>query len=37
LRQADASAASSADLQTWFDDASGNEICGAYFVYAQRR
>jgi hypothetical protein len=26
-----------ADLQTWFYDEAGKEICGAYFVYVQRR
>lgn len=25
------------DLQTWFYDREGNEICGAYFVYVERR
>jgi arylsulfatase len=24
-------------LQTWFDDAAGKELCGAYFVYVQRK
>jgi hypothetical protein len=26
----------SVDLQTWFYDRDGNEICGAYFVYVTR-
>jgi hypothetical protein len=25
------------DLQTWFYDEGGKELCGAYFVYVQRR
>jgi hypothetical protein len=25
------------DLQSWFYDASGKELCGAYFVYVQRK
>jgi arylsulfatase len=25
------------DLQTWFYDAEGKEVCGAYFVYVQRK
>ena len=23
-------------LQTWFDDAEGRELCGAYYVYVHR-
>jgi hypothetical protein len=23
-------------LQTWFNDASGRELCGAYYVYVTR-
>jgi hypothetical protein len=24
-------------LQTWLDDASGRELCGAYYAYVSRR
>ena len=24
-------------LQTWFYDAAGNELCGAYYVYVRRK
>jgi arylsulfatase len=25
-----------AELQTWFSDKDGRELCGAYFVYVRR-
>ncbi|MGH9842859.1 MAG: arylsulfatase [Blastocatellia bacterium] len=30
-------ATSKTQLQTWFYDAQGNQLCGAYFVYAKRQ